>query len=165
MTMDDYYLFLNYSPTHLVEMMYEEAEKNENYYLSPSKVLRCDVSKELRTELSKILNATFSDCGFLKTMPLQNYPRHTDFYRIAAINMPLFEETNEFQSCVFIGEQIETIKYTSNYFTLLNVMKPHGVTNSSTEKERIILSMGFRNNSYDGLVKKFKDGTLINDIK
>jgi len=162
--MIDYFLYLNYSPAHLIEQMRMESSRAENYYLSPSKVLRCDVSKELRTELSKILNVTFSDCGFLKTMPLQNYPRHTDFFRIAAINMPLFEETNEFQSIVFTDEKIETIKYTSNYFTLLNVMKPHGVTNSSTEKERIILSMGFRNNSYDDLVKMFNNGLLINDI-
>jgi hypothetical protein len=43
-------------------------------------------------------------------------------------------------------------------------MKPHGVTNSNHEKERIILSIGFKNNSYDDLMKKFKDNLLINDI-
>ena len=43
-------------------------------------------------------------------------------------------------------------------------MEPHGVLNGNTEKERIVLSMGFKNNSYDDLVKRFKDGLLINDI-
>jgi hypothetical protein len=162
--MDEYYISLNYSPTHLLKMMYDESARLENYYLSPVNVLRCDVSQELRTELSKIINAPFFDCGFLKTKPLQNYPIHVDAFRIAAINMPLFEETIGFKSIVFTGEKIETIKYTTNYFTLLNVMKPHGVTNSNPEKERIMLSMGFKNNSYDDLIKKFKDKVLINDI-
>lgn len=163
--MDEYYISLNYSPSHLLKMMYAESARLENYYLSPVNVLRCDASQELRAELSKIFNVTFSDCGFLKTKPLQNYPMHVDTFRIAAINMPLFEETIGFKSIVFTDKKIETIEYTTNYFTLLNVMKPHGVTNSNTEKERIMLSMGFKNNSYDDLVKKFKDGTLINDIE
>jgi hypothetical protein len=162
--MQNYYIYLGYSPAHLLEKMYEESSNADNYYLSPVNVLRCDVSQELRTELSKIINVPFSDCGFLKTKPFQNYPIHTDVFRIAAINMPLFEETQGFKSVIFTGEKIETIKYTSNYFTLLNVMKPHGVTNSNTEKERVMLSIGFKNNSYDDLMKKFKDKLLINDI-
>ena len=161
---ENYFLQLNYSPAHLLEMIFTEANCTKNYYLSPVNVWRCDVSKELREGLSNIINTPFNDCGFLKTKPLQNYPIHTDVFRIAAINMPLFEETIGFKSFVFTGEKIETIKYTSNYFTLLNVMKPHGVINSNTEKERVMLSIGFKNNSYDDLVKRFKDGLLINDI-
>lgn len=162
--MQNYYIFLNYTPIHLLETMYDEASRSDNYYLSPVNVLRCDVSPYLRSELEKIINVPFSDCGFLKTKPFQNYPIHTDVFRIAAINMPLFEETPGFKSVLFTGHNIETIKYTKNYFTLLNVMKPHGVTNSNHEKERIILSIGFKNNSYDDLMKKFKDNLLINDI-
>jgi hypothetical protein len=163
-TMDEYYTSLNYSPTHLLEMMYNESVCLENYYLSPVNVMRCDVSQELRTELSKIINAPFSDCGFLKTKPLQQYPIHIDAFRVAAINMPLFEETVGFKSIIFTGQNIETINYIKNYFTLLNVMKPHGVTNSNLEKERIMLSIGFKNNSYEDLIRKFKDKLLINDI-
>ena len=161
---NDSFLQLNYSPVHLLEIMYDEASRSDNYYLSPVNVLRCDVSTYLRTELSKIINAPFFDCGFLKTPPLKTYPIHVDVFRIAAINMPLFEETVGFKSIVFTGKNIETICYTENYFTLLNVMKPHGVTNSNPEKERIMLSMGFKNNSYDDLMGKFKDRLLINDI-
>ena len=161
---ENYFLQLNYSPAHLLEMIYAEASCTENYYLSPVYIWRCDVSKELQTELSKTINAPIFDCGFLKTKPSKQYPLHVDTFRIAAINMPLFEETVGFKSFVFTGKKIETIKYTSNYFTLLNVMEPHGVLNGNTEKERIVLSMGFKNNSYDDLVKRFKDGLLINDI-
>jgi hypothetical protein len=47
---------------------------------------------------------------------------------------------------------------------MLNVTKLHGVKNENTEKERIILSIGFKNHSYNALLKSFKEGTLINDI-
>jgi hypothetical protein len=161
--MDDYYLFLNYTPTHLLETMCDEASRSENYYLSPVNVLRCDVSTYLRTELSKIINAPFVDCGFLKTKPSKQYPLHVDTFRIAAINMPLFEETVGFKSFVFTGKKIETIKYNSNYFTLLNVTKPHYVHNQNPDKERIMLSIGFKGHSYEKLVKNFKEGTLFND--
>ena len=80
-------------------------------------------------------------------------------YQAVQYDQPLIERV-----VTVTGKKIETIKYTSNYFTLLNVMEPHGVLNSNNDKERIILSMGFKNNSYDDLVKKFKDGLLINDI-
>jgi hypothetical protein len=144
--------------------MYQEASVAENYYLSPANVLRCDVSPFLRTELSKIINVPFNCCGFLKTPPLKTYPIHVDVFRTAAINMPMFEETAGFNSFVFSDSKLMSIEYKTNYFTMLNVMKPHGVKNESTEKERIILSIGFKNYSYDTLLKSFKEGTLINDI-
>ena len=163
--MDDYYFLLDYSPKHLLDMMYAEASCDENYYLSPVGVSRCDVSEQLRTELSKIITIPFNDCGFLKTMPLQKYPIHTDIFRIAAINMPLFDDIIGFNSYIFTGNKIETIKYKKNYFTLLNVMKLHGVSNENPDNERIILSIGFKNNAYDELVKKYKEQDFINDIK
>ena len=161
---NDFFLQLNYSPVHLLETMYDEASRSDNYYLSPVNVLRCDVSTYLRTELSKIINAPFFDCGFLKTPPLKTYPTHVDTFRIAAINMPMFEETERFSSYIFTGKKLETIEYKTDSFTMLNVTKLHGVKNESAEKERIILSIGFKNNSYDDLMKKFKDKLLINDI-
>ena len=161
--MDDYYLFLNYTPTHLLETMHNEASCVDNYYLSPVNVLRCDASSYLRTELSKIINAPFTCCGFLKTLPMTSYPTHTDKFRIAAINMPLFEETPKFDSSMFVGKSFEAIKYKTNYFTMLNVTKPHYVNNQNPDKERIMLSIGFKNNSYDELRKMYHKKELIND--
>jgi hypothetical protein len=161
--MEAAFLNLNYSPVHLLSTMYQEASVTENYYLSPVNVLRCDVSPFLRTELSKIINVPFADCGFLKTSPLTTYPMHVDALRIAAINMSMFEDIPEFKSFMIIERKLESIKYQTNYFTMLNVMIPHGVKNENTEKERIILSIGFKNNSYTHLLKIFKEGTLIND--
>jgi hypothetical protein len=159
---NDYYLFLNYTPIHLLEAMYDEASRSDNYYLSPVNVLRCDVSTYLRTELSKIINAPFSDCGFLKTPPLKTYPIHVDKFRIAAINMPMFEETEGFSSYMFIGKKLETIEYKTDSFTMLNVTKLHGVKNESVEKERIILSIGFKNHTYTTLKEIYYKSELIN---
>lgn len=164
MSMDDYYVLLNYSPEHLLEMIYKESACAENYYLSPVNVWRCDVSDTLHRELSKIINIPFNDCGFLKTKPLENYPMHVDKFRISAINMPLFEETIGFKSFVFTGKKIEPIEYKKNYFTILNVMNPHGVKNENLESERIMLSIGFKNHSYNELQTLFNKGALLNVI-
>jgi hypothetical protein len=161
--MDDYYLFLNYTPTHLIETMHNEASCVDNYYLSPVNVLRCDASSYLRTELSKIINAPFTCCGFLKTLPMASYSPHTDKFRIAAINMPLFEETDGFDSGMFTGKKMEAIEYKTNYFTLLNVTKTHYVKNQNPDHERIILSIGFKNNSYNDLKEMHHKKELIND--
>ena len=164
LSLENYFLSLNYSPVHLIETMYQEASVAENYYLSPVNVLRCDVSPYLRTELSKIINAPFTCCGFLKTLPMGTYPIHTDKFRIAAINMPLFNETLEFKSFIFTGKKLEAIEYKRDNFTILNVTKLHGVKNENADKERIMLSIGFKNNSFDNLLQSFKEGTLINDV-
>ena len=162
MTMDDYYLLLNYTPIHLLETMYYEASCANNYYLSPVNVLRCDASAYLRTELSKVINAPFTCCGFLKTLPMTSYPPHTDKFRLAAINMPLFEETHGFDSSMFTGKKMEAINYKTNYFTMLNVTKTHYVKNQNTDKERIMLSIGFKNNSYNDLKEMHHNKELIN---
>ena len=159
---DDYFLNLNYSPVHLLSTMYQEASVAENYYLSPVNVLRCDVSPFLRTELSKLINAPFADCGFLKTPPLKTYPMHIDAFRIAAINMPMFEGTLGVKSFMFTGKRLEAIEYKTDSFTILNVTKLHGVKNENTEKERIILSIGFKNNTYSTLKEMYYNGELIN---
>lgn len=162
--MDEYYTPLNYKPAHLIEMIYVESSCAENYYLSPVNVWRCDVSAELREELSKIINIPFNDCGFLKTKPLGMYPLHIDRFRVAAINMPLFEETIGFNSFVFTGKKLESIEYKKDYFTMLNVVKPHGVKNENSESERIMLSIGFKNHSYDKIKTMFNNGELLNGV-
>ena len=159
---DEYFLNLNYSPVHLLSTMYQEASVAENYYLSPVNVLRCDVSPFLKKELAKLINAPFTCCGFLKTPPLGRYPIHTDVFRISSINMPLFEETLGFQSYMYTGQALEPIDYKTNNFTLLNVMKPHGIENKNPEKERLVLSIGFKHHSYSTLKEMYYNGKLIN---
>jgi hypothetical protein len=77
--------------------------------------------------------------------------------------MPLFEETHGFDSSMFTGKKMEAINYKTNYFTMLNVTKTHYVKNQNTEKERIMLSIGFKNNSYNDLKEMHHNKELIND--
>ena len=167
--MDDYYTTLNYSPTHLLDRMYQEANSTENYYLSPVQVLRCDVSDHLRTELSKLFSCEFNDCGFLKTEPNSVYPMHIDSFRISAINLPLYEEVDGFESNVLNinvkPPKTEPIPYRTHEFMLLNVMRPHMVANKTLDKTRIVLSIGFKNNSYEEMRELFKTGKLLNVLQ
>jgi hypothetical protein len=163
MTMDDYCIFLNYTPVHILDTIYGEALCAENYYLSPANVLRCDASVYLRTELSKIINVPFTCCGFLKTLPMTSYPIHADIFRITAINMPLFEETVGFECGMFTGRAMDPVGYKTNYFTMLNVTRPHYVKNQNPDSERIMLSLGFKNNSYSELKEMHHKKELIND--
>jgi hypothetical protein len=160
--MNDFYLKLNYSPLHLLDAIHQEASQSSNYYLSPVGVLRCDVSDFLNNELRKIINVPIADCGFLKTQPGQAYPIHKDVFRIAAINMPLFDNTEEFQSFVFVNGQFKLIDYSLNSFTMLNVCEFHGVKNKSTSSDRIILSIGIKSHSYKDLKHMFNNNELLN---
>ena len=78
--------------------------------------------------------------------------------------MPLFEETFGFDSGMFTGEKMEAIKYKTNYFTMLNVTKTHYVKNQNPDKERIMLSIGFKNNNYSELREMHHKGELLNAI-
>ncbi len=163
--LENYFSNLKYSPNHLLEQMYYEASQCENYYLSPVGVLRCDVSDSLRKELSKIINVPFADCGFLKTTSNQTYKLHVDVFRISAINMPMYIQESEFESKFLILEnadgRFEKIDYDKDTFTLINVMKPHMVTNNSV-KDRVVLSIGIKGHSYKQLLQLHKEGILLN---
>ena len=41
-------------------------------------------------------------------------------------------------------------------------MKFHGVKNKNPEKERIVLSIGFKNNTYSTLKEMYYNGEIIN---
>lgn len=163
--LENYFLNLNYSPIHLLEQMYYEAMQDSNYYLSPVQVLRCDVSTSLRKELSKIINVPFADCGFLKTKSNNNYKLHVDAFRISAVNMPMFNQEPGFESKFLVIEnaksRFESIDYSKDMFTLMNVTKPHCVENKSTS-DRFVLSIGIKEHSYDHLLNLHKESKLLN---
>jgi hypothetical protein len=46
---------------------------------------------------------------------------------------------------------------------MLNVTKPHYVKNQNPDSERIMLSLGFKNNSYSELKEMYHKKELIND--
>jgi hypothetical protein len=145
------YKNLDFSPGHLLDQLYQEASVEKNYYLSPVNVWRCDVSEDLRFELSKLISVPFADCGFLKTKPKSQYPVHKDVYRVAAINLPIFESNKDFKSIVITPQGITTIEYKKDSFLLLNVLEFHGVFNNSETEDRIVLSMGIKEKTYQEL--------------
>lgn len=160
--LNEYFYFLNFSPTTLLDEMYYESSIDKNYYLSPAGVTRSDVGKFVRENLKKIINVEFHDCGYLKTMPKQMYKPHIDIFRIAALNMPLFDNIREFRSFVIANNNFHNIEYKRNFFTLLNVEKMHGSFNNHTQEQRIILSIGFKHTSYSKLLELYNCNRLLN---
>jgi hypothetical protein len=163
-SLKNYFLSLNYSPIHLIEQMKIESSIAVNYYPSPVGVFRCDVSGELRNELAKIIKVPFFDCGFLKTKPGQIYKPHVDVFRIAAINMTLYEDPGNARSYVVGPTGVVNIGYIQHCLTLLNVMNIHGVDNKNETDERIILSIGIKDYSYSQLEEMHNCGELLNEL-
>lgn len=165
---DELFFNTGFSPTGILDKLYQEASVEENYYWSPAvpPVMRCDVSGDIRSYFKSLINVPFNDCGFLKTYPNTIYPMHKDSFRISAINLPMFEETIGFESNVLNihvkPPNLEPIPYRTHEFMLLNVMRPHMVANKTLNKNRIMLSMGFKNNSYEEMRELFKSGKLLN---
>lgn len=155
---------LDFSPREILDQLYEESSKEENYYPSPAGVWRSDVSVDLRLKISNIITVPFADCGFLKTKPKQDYPVHKDIFRVAAINMPMFEPNEKFKSMVVSTEGVRPIEYKKDHLLLLNVMEYHGVKNNSDTDERIVLSIGFKEHSYQELLNLHARGQLINAL-
>jgi len=135
---------------------------HSEFYLSKGKFWRYDITDELKNKLQSIFSFEFSDCGFLKTMPNQTYPWHKDNTRISAINMLIIESNSDFVTS-FIDNNLNIVKveYRPYIFTLFNVQQFHSVTNNSEHTERIILSIGFKEKTYQELLEAFLSNSLI----
>ncbi len=164
MANESYFFNLNYSPIHLLDALYKESCQEENYYRSPVNVLRCDVSAELREELSKLFSVPFNDCGFLKTLPNSKYPVHKDVFRRTAVNMPMFDFNPDFKSFVVSPKGLIDVDYKKDSFSMLNVLEFHGVLNGSDKEARTVLSIGFKDYNYAELLKMHRDGIFLNAV-
>lgn len=110
----------------------------------------------------KLFSVPFNDCGFLKTLPNSKYPIHKDVFRKAAVNLPLFDFNTNFRSFIVSPKEFIDVNYSKDNFLLLNVLEYHGVTNISTDKERIVLSVGFKDHSYEDLFKLHQEKKFLN---
>lgn len=138
--------------------------QNSEFYLSKGGFWRYDITGDLKDKLQSIFSFKFSDCGFLKTMPKQTYAWHKDNTRISAINVLILGSTKEF-STSFIKDCTKIdIEYRPYVFTLFNVQQLHCVVNNSQNAERIILSIGFKEHTYEELLEAFLSNTLIKKI-
>jgi hypothetical protein len=167
---DELFFNTGFSPSAILEKLYQEASIEENYYWSPARppVMRCDVSEAIRDYFKRLINAPFNDCGFLKTYPNSVYPIHKDTFRITALNMTLMDDNPDFTTQV-VGAKLGTVyKYPVTYvkdeFTILNVSQLHHVTNKSQSLTRTILSIGFKDCDYSTLLRLHLEGKLFNDL-
>ena len=132
------------------------------FYLSKGGFWRYDITGNLKNKLQSIFSFEFSDCGFLKTMPNQTYKWHKDNTRISAINMLILESNKNFVTSFLDEKKIRIdVEYRPHIFTLFNVQEYHCVTNNSPHIERIILSIGFKKNTYEELLEAFLSNILI----
>ena len=166
-----YFLNTNYTPKCLDRI--KEELNNPKWYISPYDVERSDLSKDLRAHLQSLLPFKISDIGFLKRRTNTIYHPHIDPKRTFALNMLLTEATSDNEGTYVVDAPAQNdngvlqfwyathrkVEYTLNCFTLLNVKKIHYVVNNS-DSDRIILSIGCNESSYEEFVK-----TVMTDIQ
>lgn len=159
-----------FTPSKILEQLYQEASVAGNYYASPAKppVMRCDVSQNLRAYFNKLITVPFRDCGFLKTPPNSTYPVHTDSFRITALNMLMVDFDTTFETCIWDTLTNQTkrhiVPYVKDQFMIMNVMNPHGVINKNKELQRIILSIGILDYDYATILNLHKENKLFNTL-
>lgn len=167
---DELFFNTGFSPTGILDKLYQEAGVEENYYWSPAvpPVMRCDVSDDIRRYFKSLINVPFNDCGLLKTYPNTIYPMHKDSFRITALNMTLMDDNPDFVTQVVGAKFGKVYKYPVTYvrneFTILNVSQLHHVTNKSQTLTRTILSIGFKECDYSTLLQLHSEGKLFNDL-
>jgi|688.fasta_scaffold10038_6 hypothetical protein len=158
---DTNFIDLNYSPdSDLLVELYELA-KADQFYISPSNVYRTDIMGPLRDKLQNIVNAEIADCGILRSEPNSVYPYHVDEFRVCAINMLMVEPSDYHVTRTMVGIKPERVNYRQNYFMMLNVMKLHMTMNKHPTEYRYVLSLGFKENSYENMLQMNRKGLLI----
>jgi hypothetical protein len=60
-----------------------------------------------------------------------------------------------------VGISPVNVEYRQNYFMMLNVMKLHMTMNKHLTDYRYVLSLGFKNNSYEDMLELHKQGLLL----
>jgi hypothetical protein len=164
---DDFFFNTSITPHEILEQLYLESAIDNNYYASPANppVMRCDVSNDVRQYFKKLITVPFRDCGFLKIPAKSVYPTHQDSFRITALNMLMVDADNDFETFMFDTSSTSTFKYSVSYirnkFTILNVMRPHGVINKSLNLDRIVLSIGIREHNYATVLNLHKENKLF----
>ena len=99
------------------------------------------------------------DAGFFKNDPGWNYRIHKDSKRLAAVNMLMVENSNNFCALVYDDnfKNKEIIPYACNKLLLLNTKKFHSVSNNSQTDVRYLLSLGSTEESFESIKNKFKN--------
>lgn len=128
---------------------------------------------EFHIELAQLFTLPITPDTMLYTStPIGGTPPHQDRNRPAVLNFAVRGKFNDDSPQVFYGDfDRNTLEYTMPY-TKSNITdeyapwmfvgpKIHGVENLSDEN-RTIITCCWRHNSYDEIVSKIRDGSLIN---
>jgi len=141
-----------------IDKLYEELNESK-WYTSKHGQCRAEISKELRYLIQDVMPFTIADAGFFKNDPGWTYRIHKDRDRLAAVNMLMVENSNNFHAVVYDDtfKNKEIIPYTRNKLVLLNTKQFHGVSNKSQYEVRYLLSLGSTTESYESIKSKFNN--------
>lgn len=147
-----YYCYVNVITHSLVKDINEYLYKNiENFYVSPHKQVRLDITGNLKNNLEEIFSFfPISDMGIFQNYPNTFYPLHKDTDRQFAINM-LLNTDSDFDAGFLDVEvnKISPIPYICNQFLIINTKKFHYIKNRSTSKSRFCVSIGCTDIDYN----------------
>ena len=141
-----------------IDDIYKELNK-ATWYTSRHGQCRSDISKELSLLIQDVMPFKIDDAGFFKNDPGWNYRIHKDSKRLAAVNMLMVENSNNFCALVYDDnfKNKEIIPYACNKLLLLNTKKFHSVSNNSQTDVRYLLSLGSTEESFESIKNKFKN--------
>jgi hypothetical protein len=140
-----------------IDQIYHELS-NASWYTSKFDLCRSDSSNELKSLIQEIIPFTINDCGFLKNKPGWKYPIHKDALRLAAINILLVDQCDDFK-VNFYSDNFDKkipVPYVKDELLLINTKKFHSVFNASLDKVRYVMSIGCVNEKYVEIKKKFE---------
>jgi hypothetical protein len=107
-----------------------------------------------------------ADCGILKNVPGWGYRAHKDVSRLAAVNIQMFDDSDDYQVFSYTDDFTEKIKipYYKNKPILLNTTKFHSIYNASKTTTRYLLTIGCPTESYEVIKERFKNYDKISSI-
>jgi hypothetical protein len=131
---------------------------NSTWHISRHNQCRSDASVELKKLIKQFIPFTVNDCGFHKNKPGWKYPIHKDALRLAAINILLVDQCDDFK-VNFYSDNFDKkipVPYVRNELLLINTKKFHSVFNASLDKVRYVMTIGCVNERYVEIKKKFE---------
>ena len=153
--LEDFFYHIDLEFT-FIDDIYKELNEAK-WYTSKYGQCRSDISKELVCLIQDVMPFKIDDAGFFKNDPGWNYRIHKDSKRLAAVNMLMVENSNNFCAVVYADnfKNKEIIPYTRNKLILLNTEKFHSVLNKSQSEVRYLLSLGSTEESFESIKNKF----------
>ena len=127
-----------------IDDIYKELNK-ATWYTSRHGQCRSDISKELSLLIQDVMPFKIDDAGFFKNDPGWNYRIHKDSKRLAAVNMLMVENSNNF--CALVYD--DNFKNKDSIKTVINILREEEqsdanmLLDNSMTFEQMIMQDGF----------------------